>query len=131
MLRSRWKLTLLALGVASRFQYSRLKLPINYEFKREGACHYLAHHDLVLLDGEMDVVGDSPIAGRDLRDRMTFAPEGQALTGWAKPADRMNAFTIVCFDPSVMHEELQAEFASLEARPHIYFQDELLNSTMS
>lgn len=111
-------------------QYSRLKLPVEYEFQWEGSCHYLAYHDLILLDGEMEVAGSKPIAGGDLRGRMTFVPQHQGLTGWAKPADRMNAFTVVCFDPSAMNEELQAEFRSFEARPHIYFQDELLGSTM-
>lgn len=111
-------------------QYSRLKLPAAYEFKWEGTGHYLAHHDLVLLDGEMEVLGDRPISGTDLRNQMTFVPEGQSIKGWAKPANRMNAFTVVCFDPSAMHEELQAEFTSFQARPQIYFTDELLGATM-
>ncbi|WP_137155860.1 AraC family transcriptional regulator [Rhizobium sp. FKL33] len=111
-------------------QYSRLKLPREYDFKWDGACQYLAYHDLVLLDGEMEVVGDRPISGGDLRDKMTFVPKGQSLSGWAKPADRMNSFTVVCFDPSAMDEELQAEFSSIEARPHIYFKEEALTATM-
>lgn len=111
-------------------QYSRLKLPLEYEFQWDGGSHYLAYHDLILLDGEMEVAGCNPIAGGDLRGRMTFVPQDQGLTGWAKPADRMNAFTVVCFDPSAMHEELQAEFRSFEARPHVYFQDDLLGTTM-
>lgn len=111
-------------------QYSRLKLPVEYEFQWDGGSHYLAYHDLVLLDGEMEVVGCKPIAGGDLRGRMTFVPKDQGLTGWAKPADRMNEFTVVCFDPSAMYEELQAEFRSFEARPHVYFQNDLLGATM-
>lgn len=111
-------------------QYSRLKLPAEYEFKWDGTCHYLAHHDLVLLDGEMEVGGGRPITGGDLRDQMTFVPEGQEIQGWAKPADRMNAFTVVSFDPSAMHEELQAEFRPFEVRSHIYFQDTVLGGTM-
>lgn len=111
-------------------QHSRLKLPAEYEFHWDGGSHYLAYHDLILLDGEMEVEGDKPIVGGDLRGRMTFVPQGQGLTGWAKPADRINVFTVVCFDPSAMHEELQAEFRSFEARPHVYFQNDLLGATM-
>lgn len=111
-------------------QYSRLKLPTEYEFKWDGSCHYLAYHDLLLLDGEMEVLGDKPIAGGDLRDQMTFVPDGIEITGWAKPADRMNAFTVICFNPSAMYEELQAEFTPFESRPHVYFQDNVLGATM-
>lgn len=111
-------------------QYSRLKLPVDYEFTWKGDCHYLAYHDLVLVDGEMEVSGEGPIVGGDLRDKMTFVPSGQTIQGWAKPADRMNAFTVVCFDPSLMEEELQTEFNSLEPRPEIYFEDKHLGATM-
>jgi len=71
-------------------QYSRLKLPVEYDFQWDGGSHYLAYHDLILHDGEMEIAGDKPIVGGDLRGRMTFVPQDQRLTGWAKPADRMN-----------------------------------------
>ena len=111
-------------------QYSCLKLPVEYDFKWDGASHYLAYHDLILLDGEMEVLGERPSTGRDIRDKMTYVPAGQTIEGWAKPADRLNAFTVVCFDPAVMEGELQAEFDGFEARPNIYFKDEILGATM-
>ncbi|WP_313293278.1 AraC family transcriptional regulator [Rhizobium rhizoryzae] len=111
-------------------QYSRLQLPTDYEFRWDGESHYLAHHDLILEDGEMEVRGEQPVQGRDLRDQMTYVPQGQTITGWAKPADRLNAFTVVCFDPATMEEELQVEFGTVEPRPHIYFQDQELGTTM-
>ncbi|WP_420408957.1 helix-turn-helix domain-containing protein [Hoeflea sp.] len=111
-------------------QYSRLMLPAEYEFRWDGDTHYLAHHDLVLLDGEMEVVGEKTVPGGDIRDLMTFVPAGQALEGWAKPANRLNAFTVVCFDPDAMEEELQREFNGFEARPQIYFKEEDLGATM-
>jgi AraC family transcriptional regulator len=111
-------------------QYSRLMLPAEYEFRWDGGTHYLAHHDLVLLDGEMEVVGESKVPGGDIRDLMTFVPAGQAIAGWAKPANRLNAFTVVCFDPDAMEEELQREFNGFEARPQIYFREEDLGTTM-
>jgi AraC family transcriptional regulator len=111
-------------------QYSCLKLPAEYDFKWDGSSHYLAYHDLILLDGEMEVLGEKPSTGRDIRDQITFVPAGQTIQGWAKPADRLNAFTVVCFDPAAMEEELQAEFDGFEALPNIYFKDEILGATM-
>lgn len=111
-------------------QFSRLQLPAEYEFKWDGHSHYIAYHDLVLVDGEMEVLGEKPIAGRDLRDHITYVPAGHTIDGWAKPANRMNAFTVVCFDPSAMEEELQAEFNGIAARPRIYFKDDELGATM-
>lgn len=86
--------------------------------------------DLVLSDGETEILGERPIAGGDLRDKMTYVPLGQTIKGWAKPADRLNAFTVVCFDPATIEEELQIEFKSVEPHPHIYFQDRELGATM-
>ncbi|KQW31164.1 hypothetical protein ASE36_02475 [Rhizobium sp. Root274] len=111
-------------------QYSRLKLPAGYEFAWQGEGHYLAHHDLLLVDGEMEVTGERAVAGGDLRDRMTFVPAGRAIKGWAKPADRMNAFTVVTFDTSSMEDEVQDSFRQVEWRPDIYFRDEHLGATM-
>ncbi|MDH4441342.1 MAG: AraC family transcriptional regulator [Rhizobium sp.] len=111
-------------------QYSRLKLPAEYEFAWNGQWHYLAYHDLVLEDGEMQVTGERPVAGKDLRDRMTYIPAGQTIDGWAKPADRMNAFTVVCFDPAAMEEEIQAEFNDFDPRASVYFKDAHLSVTM-
>lgn len=111
-------------------QYSRLQLPVEYEFQWDGQSHYLAYHDLVLSDGEMEIMGERPIPGGDLRDKMTYVPLGQTIKGWAKPAERLNAFTVVCFDPATMEEELQVEFNSVEPRSHVYFQDRELGATM-
>ncbi|WP_422373369.1 helix-turn-helix domain-containing protein [Hoeflea sp.] len=117
-------------GAGLSVQYSRLMLPAEYEFRWDGGTHYLAHHDLVLLDGEMEVVGEKTIPSGDIRDLMTFVPAGQAIEGWAKPANRLNAFTVVCFDPDAMEEELQKEFNGFEARPQIYFREADLGAMM-
>ncbi|MEQ8479954.1 MAG: AraC family transcriptional regulator [Hoeflea sp.] len=111
-------------------QYSRLMLPAEYDFRWNGGTHYLAHHDLVLLDGEMEVAGEKAVPGGDIRDLMTFVPAGQALEGWAKPANRLNAFTVVCFDPDAMEEELERGFNGFEAQAQIYFREEDLGATM-
>jgi AraC family transcriptional regulator len=107
-----------------------LTLPAEYEFTWDGHCHYLAYHDLILVDGEMEVLGERPAAAGDLRDLMTYVPSGMTFDGWAKPAGRLNAFTVVCFDPAAMEEELQVEFNSPQPRPHIYFQRDALGTKM-
>jgi AraC family transcriptional regulator len=111
-------------------QHSRIRLPAEYDFSWDGGRHYLAHHDLVLLDGEMEVGGEKPEPGRDIRDLMTFVPAGQLIKGWARPADRINVFTVVNFDPDQMESELQAAFNGFEPRAHIYFHEEELGTTM-
>lgn len=111
-------------------QLFRLHLPCEYDFKWDGHSHYLAHHDLVLLDGQMQVLGGKPVAGGDLRDQMTFVPCGQPFEGWSKPANRLNSFIVVSFDPTAMEEELQTEFNGVNPRPNIYFKDNDLGATM-
>lgn len=98
-------------------QFSRLRLPAEYEFSWDGSSHYLCYHDLVLTDGEMEVLGGAPIAGRDLRDQMTYVPAGHAIHGWAKPVNRLNSFTVVCFDPAAMEAELQVAFNGNDPGP--------------
>jgi AraC family transcriptional regulator len=78
----------------------------------------------------MEVLGERPVEGRDLRDTLTYVPAGGTITGWAKPADRLNAFTVVSFDPNIMQEELQTEFRSMQPLPMIYFKDGELATTM-
>jgi AraC family transcriptional regulator len=111
-------------------QFSRLQLPAEYEFNWSGHAHYLAYHDLVLIDGEMEVTGEAPVTAGDLRDQMTYVPAGRSIGGWAAPARRMNAFTVVIFDTTCMEDELQSEFNGSFARPHIYFKDAELGQTM-
>lgn len=111
-------------------QFTRLKMPAEYDYKWDGHSHFLAHHDLVLLDGQVQILGTKPVAGRDLRDQMTFIPAGQTMKGWSRPAARLNSFTVVYFDQSAMEEELQAEFIGNDPQPHVYFKNLELGATM-
>jgi len=111
-------------------QFTRMWLPAEYQFQWDGHSHYLAHHDLIVADGEVTVLGEKPIASGDLRDQMTYVPAGCTIDGWARPANRLNAFTVVCFDPASMEEELQAEFTGPDERPHVYFKADELGATM-
>lgn len=61
---------------------------------------------------------------------MTFLSRGQTVQGWSRPADKLNAFTVVCFDPVAMEEKLDFEFNEPDAPADIYFQDTGLAATM-
>lgn len=111
-------------------EFSRLHLPAEYEFNWNGSTHYLALHDLVLTDGEMDVDGLAPVAGGNLRDKMTYAPATCGLRGWAAPAPRQNTFTVVYFDAAVLEQEVEEDFGTADLRPLIYFDDPALKATM-
>lgn len=111
-------------------EFARLRLPAEYEFAWSGASHYLALHDLVLSDGEMEVDSLAPIPGGDLRNKMTYVPATCGLKGWAKPVPRQNTFTVVYFDPAVLEQEIQDDCAQADLRPLIYFDDPALKATM-
>ena len=111
-------------------QFSRVEQGAEYAFNWQSNLHYLAYHDLVLEDGEMSVQDERPIHGRDLRGSMTYLPAEHKVEGWAKPARRVNSFTVVYFDPAILEEELQANLRVKEQRNRIYFQHETLGATM-
>lgn len=50
------------------------------------SSHYLCCHDLVLIDGEMEVLGEAPITGGELRTRASIISLTDA-TADAKPTD--------------------------------------------
>lgn len=111
-------------------EFSRLRLPAEYAFQWSGGTHYLALHDLVLDGGEIEVDGLDPIAGGDLRNTMTYVPAGCELRGWARPAPRRNAFTVVYFEPDLIEREVQESCARTGLAPLVYFDDAALRATM-
>jgi len=111
-------------------EYARVTSAAEYEFKMEGANHYLALHDLVMEAGEMDVDGLPTIPGGDIRDKMTYVPAGRPLSGWSRTTGRQNSFTILHFDPALMSEETERVLGSEDAEPLIYFDDLSLLRTM-
>ncbi len=102
-----------------------------YDFRAVGDAHYLALHDMTLLDGELRIDGLPAIARKDLRDTLTFAPRECALDGWAKPSPRQNSYTAFYFDPDEVSDELGARYARAEARPFAYKRDPSLVATMT
>jgi AraC family transcriptional regulator len=111
-------------------EHTRISNQSDYAFSLTGSTHYLALHDLVLADGSMLVDGLKPVAGGDLRNKLTYLPPQCSITGWASPVDRTNSFTVLYFDPAVIAEETERLYSSADHAPLIYFDDPSLRSTL-
>ncbi len=104
--------------------------PTPYSFQVTGERHYLALHDLVLDEGEMTVDGLAPVAGGDLRNRLTYMPRHCRASGFATPKARSNSFTSLHFDPEIVSSETERFYDGLDGRPMVYFDDRRLRSTL-
>lgn len=102
-----------------------------YAFSTVGETHYLALHDMRLDDGELHIDGLPPVRRADLRDTLTYAPRGCAITGWAKPRRGRNSFTAFYFEPEQVCDDLDARYAQLAPGPFAYARDAALTATMS
>lgn len=100
-----------------------------FDYSRRGEGHYLAVHDLKLLDGEATVDALPTATMRDLRERLTFAPEKCLVSGWSSLAPRINSYTAMTFDADLVEHELELAQPG-EVRPMLYFQDAGLNATL-
>jgi AraC family transcriptional regulator len=100
------------------------------EYRWQGSRHYLALHDVRLVDGEIRLEGVEPVEILDLRDRMTFVPAGAEITGWSRLAERPNHYTVLYYDPAIIFEEFEGQFSMGEARPLLYFVDAGIRSTL-
>jgi AraC family transcriptional regulator len=113
-------------------EHIRIDGPSEYEYKWVGSACYIALHDLRLVDGETALDGAAPFRLLDLRDRMTFLPEGCAISGWSRLMRRSNAFTAVYYDPTLVPEELEIHRRSITAlAPILYFENAALRSTLT
>lgn len=101
-----------------------------YDFHSAGECHYLALHNLTLVDGELELDGLAPIRRTDLRDTLTFAPRGCTIKGWAKPTARANSFTALYFDPELMGRDLEGRYSHRAPPPFAYARNPRLAGTM-
>jgi AraC family transcriptional regulator len=100
-----------------------------FDYKWSGSTHYLAVHDISLEAGETLVDDLPPARQLDMRDLLTFIPEGCSVTGWSKLRSRTNTFTAVYYDPAILPEEMDARLAGIE-RPKLYFDHPWLRMTL-
>lgn len=96
----------------------------------DGSSAYLALHDLVLADGELNCGELGTVRQLDLRRRMTFLPADVSVKGWSEPTERSNSFTMLAFDQNWLFEELEIAPTEGAWQPRIYFRDPKLHRIM-
>lgn len=101
-----------------------------WDFAWDGSSAYLALHDLVLADGELDCGELGTVRQLDLRHRLTFLPTGVSVKGWSEPTERSNSFTMLAFDQNWLFEELEIAPTEGAWQPRIYFSDSKLRRIM-
>lgn len=84
-----------------RIEQVVLETDEGYDFSAVGDISYLALHEMTLLDGELSIDGLPNVTKTELRNTLTFAPQGASIAGWAKPAPGRNSYTALC--PSSEH----------------------------
>lgn len=101
-----------------------------FAYDWSGQNHFLALHDIKLVDGDISLAGSANDRRMDLRDRMTLAPGGCQVSGWSSLANRTNEFTAITFDPDVLVEEAEHPRWRSSERPMLYFTDPSLALTL-
>lgn len=103
---------------------------VTYDFNWVGDRQYVAIHDIEMKESEIQVSGGTSTPVTDLRGRLTYAPQGCSLSGWASTVDRENSFASITFDTDALTEELEHKSAILQQAPLVHFRDTTLESTM-
>ena len=116
-------------GISAQFVPIHAQSGYNYAWV--GKKHYLALYDIRLQDGETFADDHKPRHQKDLRGSLTFVPPGSQIWGWGVPAPGTHSFTALYVDENQVDDETAARFKSDNLRPHIYFSDERLHSSMS
>lgn len=101
-----------------------------FEYKVLGNSHYLALHDIELLDGEIEIAAGPRSHSRSLVDRLTFVPAGCQVTGWSIPKRRANSFTALYFDETTLAEDFRVGFAVGDPPAFLYALDPPLQKTL-
>lgn len=102
-----------------------------FSYDWSGSAHYLALHDLQLVDGDIALSDTKTRRRLDLRDRLTLAPNGSRVSGWSSLEDRTNSFVALTFEPNVLMEEVEQAGWDVSPEPMLYFSDRSLQTTMS
>lgn len=88
-----------------------------------GNAHYLALHDIKLVDGEIALADGASHRRLDLCDRLTLAPSGCWVAGWSSLAKRTNHFTAISYEADVLLEEVDRPGWGMTPDPMLYFSD--------
>lgn len=100
------------------------------DFSWSGQTHYLALHDMRILDGETRLGDLRACGGADFVDTITFAPAGHEVRGWSQFTERRNGFTAVYFDPDTFSRDLSDRLPPDALQPKLYVRDPNLLKTL-
>jgi AraC family transcriptional regulator len=102
---------------------------VDLQYRLSGVSHYIALHDMTMLDGETRPDETVPVRVLDLRDRMTFLPRGCGISGWSRLTGRRHSFVALHYRTETVEVELEASVTG-SGRPDVYFQDRPLQATL-
>jgi AraC family transcriptional regulator len=102
---------------------------VDLQYRLNGVAHYIALHDMTMVDGETRLDGAPSMRVLDLRDRMTFLPLGCGISGWSRLTERRHSFVALHFRTATVEAELEMPVAGTGG-PEIYFQDRPLQATL-
>lgn len=108
----------------------RIRSARNFDYAWQGGANYLALHDIVLTDGEIAIGGEISANRMDLRDRLTFVPQGMRVSGWSQLAGPDHGYTAVFFDPDLAEAEFERPLLGLGLQPLLYFEQAQLSQTL-
>lgn len=111
-------------------EYATLPPDVGFDFAWDGSSAYLALHDMVNRDGEIEGDGIPRTPSRDMRRRMTLLPEGVRVKGWVVPESRLNSFTALYFDQNWIFDQLEVSASQRTLQPHVLFHDRTLLPTL-
>lgn len=101
-----------------------------FDYDWMGTSHYLALHDIDLVDGETFIDGAPAVQGGDLRDQITFAPRHCRVQGWSALSSGDHGYIALFFPHDLAESERERPLLGREPDPLIYFQDPSLNWTL-
>ena len=105
----------------------RISKPQELAYRFLGHTHYLALHDIVRTDGETTIDGFARSAQRDIRDTLTFAPNGASVEDWSKFKDRRSWLLAIFFNPNA---DERGELRAGDLPPRLYFENPSLKQSM-
>ena len=114
----------------SEFAVERTELhnECEVEFRWSGPQHYIALHDMKMLDGETLLDGRTA-RHHDLRSRLSFVPRDCEISGWSKFVRKNNSYVAVSVADSLL-TEIDGVDANPSFRPLLYFVDDSLRTTL-
>jgi AraC family transcriptional regulator len=107
-------------------QYVRIPAPTLFDFKVPTSSNYLVLLNLYRTDGETVAPGYPRSSTKNLRNKLSYSPNGSGLEGWCK-IDKIGAITAITIDQASPTNQ-SIDLAQIP--PRIQFEDEMLRSVL-